>query len=166
MLSESKTEHDLLNNVSALRFLIIDGYPKQPRDELQDAGMKLAWELYTDMLLQHLPQAVYEVLLPSDPDVAMPSAKDLHRYAGIIWTGCNLTIYDTANPSVSSQIELAKNYQKYEKKVYMLPKNLDEEVARLHLDKLGVKLTKMTQQQADYIGVPLEGPYKPDHYRY
>ena len=48
----------------------------------------------------------------------------------------------------------------------MLPKKLDEEVARLHLDKLGVKLTKLTKEQADYIGVPVDGPYKPDHYRY
>jgi len=50
--------------------------------------------------------------------------------------------------------------------VYTLSKKLDEEVARLHLEKIGVKLTKLTKQQADYIGVPLEGPYKPDHYRY
>jgi GMP synthase (glutamine-hydrolysing) len=92
-----------------LRFLIIDGYPKQSRDELEQAGMKLAWKLFADMLLQHLPQAVYDVLLPSDPGVDMPSAKDLHGYAGIIWTGCNLTIYDTSNRSVLSQIELAKN---------------------------------------------------------
>jgi GMP synthase (glutamine-hydrolysing) len=92
-----------------LRFLIIDGYPKHSRDELQDAGMKLAWKLYADMLLQHQSQAVYDVLLPSDPGVNMPSAKELHKYAGIIWTGCNLTIYDTANPNVRSQIESAKN---------------------------------------------------------
>jgi len=92
-----------------LRFLIIDGYSKQSRDELQAAGMKLAWELYADMLLQHQPQAVYDILLPSDPGVDIPSAKELHKYAGIIWTGCNLTIYDTANSNVTSQIELAKN---------------------------------------------------------
>ena len=54
----------------------------------------------------------------------------------------------------------------YAKKVYMLPKTLDEKVARLHLDHLGVKLTELTRDQADYIGVPVEGPYKPDHYRY
>ena len=54
----------------------------------------------------------------------------------------------------------------YERKVYMLPKHLDEKVARLHLDKLGVKLTKLTKEQADYLSVPVEGPYKPDHYRY
>jgi adenosylhomocysteinase len=53
-----------------------------------------------------------------------------------------------------------------ENKVYTLPKKLDEKVARLHLGKLGVKLTKLTKEQAGYIGVPEEGPYKPDHYRY
>ena len=65
-----------------------------------------------------------------------------------------------------AQIDLWKNRDKYEKKVYILPKYLDEEVARLHLEKIGVKLTKLTQEQADYIGVPINGPFKPDHYRY
>ena len=54
----------------------------------------------------------------------------------------------------------------YKNDVYVLPKHLDEKVAALHLDKLGVKLTKLSQKQADYIGVPVEGPFKPDHYRY
>ncbi len=63
-----------------------------------------------------------------------------------------------------AQIELATG--KYEKKVYTLPKKLDEEVARLHLGRLGVKLSQLTQIQADYLGVPVEGPFKPDHYRY
>ena len=67
---------------------------------------------------------------------------------------------------VLAQIELWTNRDAYENKVYMLPKKLDEEVARLHLDKLGVRLTQLTQEQADYIDVPVEGPYKPDHYRY
>ncbi|HEY8668632.1 MAG TPA: adenosylhomocysteinase [Tepidisphaeraceae bacterium] len=65
-----------------------------------------------------------------------------------------------------AQIELATNKGKYEKKVYVLPKHLDEKVARLHLEKLGVKLTKLSKEQADYIGVPVEGPYKSDQYRY
>ncbi len=63
-----------------------------------------------------------------------------------------------------AQIELAG--KEYEKKVYTLPKTLDEEVARLHLERLGVKLTKLTHEQADYLDVPVEGPFKPDHYRY
>ncbi len=65
-----------------------------------------------------------------------------------------------------AQIELWTNPKKYEKKVYTLPKHLDEKVARLHLAKIGVKLTKMSDRQATYIGVPADGPYKPDHYRY
>ncbi len=65
-----------------------------------------------------------------------------------------------------AQIELRKNADVYENKVYMLPKKRDEEVARLHLDKLGVELTVLSQDQADYIGVPVDGPYKPEHYRY
>ena len=67
---------------------------------------------------------------------------------------------------VMAQIELHQNADTYEKKVYVLPKKLDEKVARLHLDKLGVKLTPLSPRQAEYIGVPLEGPYKPEHYRY
>ncbi len=67
---------------------------------------------------------------------------------------------------VLAQIDLWKNRDKYEKKVYRLSKKLDEEVARLHLKKIGVKLTKLTPEQADYIGVPVDGPYKPEHYRY
>jgi adenosylhomocysteinase len=63
-----------------------------------------------------------------------------------------------------AQLDLWQN--KYEVGVYRLPKKLDEEVARLHLNQLGVKLTKLTSEQAEYLGVPLEGPYKPDHYRY
>jgi adenosylhomocysteinase len=65
-----------------------------------------------------------------------------------------------------AQIELWTNPGKYEKKVYTLPKHLDEKVARLHLAKIGVKLTELSKKQADYIGVPVEGPYKPDLYRY
>lgn len=67
---------------------------------------------------------------------------------------------------VLAQIDLWNNRDVYKPSVYTLSKKLDEEVARLHLDKIGVKLTKLTQEQADYIGVPLEGPYKSEHYRY
>ncbi|HEX7325614.1 MAG TPA: adenosylhomocysteinase [Rhodanobacteraceae bacterium] len=65
-----------------------------------------------------------------------------------------------------AQIDLWKNRDTYEKKVYRLPKKLDEEVARLHLAQIGVKLTKLSQKQSDYLGVPVDGPYKADHYRY
>jgi adenosylhomocysteinase len=67
---------------------------------------------------------------------------------------------------VMAQIELHTNNEAYAKRVYTLPKRLDEKVARLHLDKLGVKLTELSKDQASYIGVPVDGPFKPDHYRY
>jgi adenosylhomocysteinase len=63
-------------------------------------------------------------------------------------------------------LDLWKNRTLYKPAVYVLPKNLDEEVARLHLEKIGVKLTKLTKDQSDYLGIPVGGPYKPSHYRY
>jgi adenosylhomocysteinase len=67
---------------------------------------------------------------------------------------------------VIAQMELFAHRESYENKVYILPKHLDEKVARLHLQKIGANLTQLTQEQADYINVPVDGPYKPDHYRY
>ena len=65
-----------------------------------------------------------------------------------------------------AQMELFNNAAEYGNKVYVLPKHLDEKVARLHLDALGVRLTTLTKEQAEYIGVPVDGPFKPDTYRY
>jgi adenosylhomocysteinase len=65
-----------------------------------------------------------------------------------------------------AQIELAERGETYERKVYVLPKHLDEKVARLHLEQIGAKLTRLNPRQAAYIGVPQQGPYKPDTYRY
>ena len=67
---------------------------------------------------------------------------------------------------VMAQLELWNSADSYEKKVYVLPKHLDERVARLHLEKLGVRLSRLTDEQSEYLGIPTEGPYKPDHYRY
>jgi adenosylhomocysteinase len=67
---------------------------------------------------------------------------------------------------VLAQLALWQETEKYEIGVHVLPKELDEEVARLHLDQIGVKLTKMSAKQAEYFGFPVNGPYKPDHYRY
>src|SRR5690606_41219349 len=102
-----------------------------------------------------------------------PSGNSIYLLAEgrLVKLGC-----DTGHPSFVmsnsfsnqnlAQIDLWENKGKYEKVVYRLPKKLDEEVARLHLEKIGVKLTKLTQGQADYLGVPVDGPYKPEHYRY
>ena len=67
---------------------------------------------------------------------------------------------------VLAQMDLYENGKQYENQVYVLPKELDEKVARLHLDQLGVHLTELQQDQADYLGIPTKGPFKPEHYRY
>ncbi|CAG0901735.1 unnamed protein product [Cyprideis torosa] len=67
---------------------------------------------------------------------------------------------------VLAQIEIWKHPQRYPMGVHIMPKKLDEEVARLHLSHLGVKMTKLTPDQAEYLGVPVDGPYKPEHYKY
>jgi adenosylhomocysteinase len=67
---------------------------------------------------------------------------------------------------VIAQIELFTHTDFYERRVYTLPKHLDEEVARLHLEKLGVRLTELSEAQSSYLGIPAQGPYKPEHYRY
>jgi GMP synthase (glutamine-hydrolysing) len=90
------------------RYLIIDGYSKASRDALKAAGMQTAWNLYVNLLKQHVTDAEYDILLPSDPGVTMPTSEELTAYAGILWTGCNLCVMDTDNPSVAAQIELAK----------------------------------------------------------
>jgi adenosylhomocysteinase len=67
---------------------------------------------------------------------------------------------------VLAQIEIWNNHKEYQNNVYVLPKHLDEKVAYLHLDKLGAKLTKLSDDQADYLNINKKGPFKPDHYRY
>ncbi len=92
---------------SALRFLIIDGYPKKSRDEFDEVGMTLSYKLYANMLHRYLPDAETHVWLPSDT-ADLPDGLDLEAYDGVLWTGCNLTIYDTADPRVTRQVDLAR----------------------------------------------------------
>jgi adenosylhomocysteinase len=115
----------------------------------------------------------WEEVKPQVDEVVFPDNKRLIVLAKgrLVNLGCG-----TGHPSfvmsasftnqVLAQIELWTNHGKYENKVYVLPKHLDEKVASLHLDKLGVKLTKLSEKQASYIGVGPKGPFKPEHYRY
>ncbi len=110
---------------------------------------------------------------PQVDEVIFPDGKKLILLAEgrLVNLGCatghpSFVMSNSFTNQVMAQIELWTNRAAYEKKVYMLPKILDEKVARLHLGKLGVKLTTLTKEQADYIGVTVEGPYKPDFYRY
>lgn len=93
---------------NSFNFLIIDAYSAESRDELKAAGMKSAWQLYVSMLKKFLPEAVYDVLSPTYPAAKMPTNSELEAYSGIIWTGCNLCINDTDEPSIRHQVELAR----------------------------------------------------------
>ena len=110
---------------------------------------------------------------PQVDQYVMPSGKKLIVLAEgrLVNLGCgtghpSFVMSNSFTNQVMAQMELWANHKNYENKVYVLPKHLDEKVARLHLEKIGVKLDKLTSSQAEYLGVKVEGPYKPDHYRY
>ncbi len=110
---------------------------------------------------------------PQVDKYAFPDGREMYLLAEgrLVNLGCatghpSFVMSNSFTNQVLAQLDLWKNRDKYGKMVYRLPKYLDEEVARMHLDKIGVKLTKLSKEQADYIGVPVKGPYKSDHYRY
>jgi adenosylhomocysteinase len=123
--------------------------------------------------LQALPGATRENIKPQVDKWTMPNGRTIVLLSeGRLFNLGNATGHPSFVMSTSftnqvlAQIELYVRNEQYEKKVYVLPKHLDEKVARLHLDALGVKLTELSKKQAEYIGVTVEGPYKPDTYRY
>ena len=115
----------------------------------------------------------WEEIKPQVDHVIFPDGKRIILLAKgrLVNLGCatghpSFVMSNSFTNQVLAQLELWNRQGDYENKVYILPKKLDEEVARLHLEQIGAKLTDLTQQQADYIGVAVEGPYKPEHYRY
>ena len=123
--------------------------------------------------LQAMPGAKRETIKPQVDKWTMPNGRTIILLSeGRLFNLGNATghpsfvMSNSFTNQVLAQIELFVRNEQYGKKVYVLPKHLDEKVARLHLDALGVKLTELTKQQAEYIGVTVEGPYKPDTYRY
>jgi len=131
-------------------------------------------EIQVNALFNDPTLKVHEIK-PQVDQVEWPNGKRLTVLARgrLVNLGCatghpSFVMSNSFSNQTLAQIELwtNRNTGKYEKKVYVLPKHLDEMVARLHLDQLGAKLTKLTPKQAAYIGVPVEGPFKPDHYRY
>lgn len=120
-----------------------------------------------------LKKYTWENIKPQVDHIIFPDGKRIIMLAEgrLVNLGCatghpSFVMSNSFTNQVLAQIELWKNAGSYENKVYVLPKSLDEEVARLHLEKIGVKLTQLTQEQADYISVDVNGPYKPDYYRY
>jgi adenosylhomocysteinase len=115
----------------------------------------------------------WETIKPQVDHVTFPDGKKIIVLAEgrLVNLGCatghpSFVMSNSFTNQVLAQIELWKNSANYENKVYFLPKKLDEMVARLHLQKIGVNLTTLSKEQADYIGVAVEGPFKPDYYRY
>ncbi len=115
----------------------------------------------------------WENIKPQVDHVVFPDGKKITILAEgrLVNLGCatghpSFVMSNSFTNQVLAQIELWESSDKYEKQVYFLPKHLDEKVARLHLEKIGVHLTTLSNVQADYIGVPVEGPYKPEYYRY
>lgn len=115
----------------------------------------------------------WDSIKPQVDHVTFPDGKKIIVLAEgrLVNLGCatghpSFVMSNSFSNQVLAQIELWGHSEKYRNKVYFLPKHLDEMVARLHLKKIGVKLTTLSQEQADYIGVPVDGPYKPDYYRY
>lgn len=115
----------------------------------------------------------WDTIKPQVDHVTFPDGKKIIVLAEgrLVNLGCatghpSFVMSNSFTNQVLAQIELWKNSGNYDNKVYFLPKQLDEMVARLHLKKIGVQLTTLSQEQADYIGVPVQGPYKPDYYRY
>jgi len=115
----------------------------------------------------------WENIKPQVDHVIFPDGKRIIVLAEgrLVNLGCatghpSFVMSNSFTNQVLAQIELWKNSEQYENKVYFLPKKLDEMVARLHLKKIGAHLTTLTKEQAEYIGVDVEGPYKPEYYRY
>jgi adenosylhomocysteinase len=123
--------------------------------------------------IESLQQLEWINIKPQVDHIVFPDGKKLILLAEgrLVNLGCatghpSFVMSNSFTNQTLAQIELWQNPDKYGNKVYVLPKALDEKVARLHLDKIGVKLTQLTKKQADYIGVSEEGPYKADYYRY
>ncbi len=127
----------------------------------------------SEIQISALKNLVWEEVKPQVDEVVFPDAKRLIVLAKgrLVNLGCatghpSFVMSASFTNQVMAQIELWRNHAEYENKVYFLPRHLDEKVARLHLDKVGAKLTGLTAKQAEYIGVPVDGPYKSEHYRY
>lgn len=127
----------------------------------------------TEIQVESLRQYPWTNIKPQVDQIEMPGGKKLILLAEgrLVNLGCatghpSFVMSASFTNQVMAQLELWDNHESYKRNVYMLPKQLDEKVARLHLDHLGAKLTKLTAKQAEYLGLDVDGPYKPDHYRY
>jgi adenosylhomocysteinase len=127
----------------------------------------------TEIQVASLRNMKWHEVKPQVDEIEFPDGKRIILLAQgrLVNLGCanghpSFVMSSSFTNQVLAQIELWTNHKKYDKKVYVLPKHLDEKVAALHLARIGAKLTKLSKEQADYLGVPVNGPFKKDWYRY
>ena len=172
-MEDAAPEGDIFVTATGCMDVITDEHFMMMKDEAIlcnighfDSEIKIAW-------LESNPEVKEIPIKPQVDRFVLPNGKGLVVLAKgrLVNLGCatghpSFVMSNSFTNQVIAQIELWENHSQYEVGVYTLPKKLDEKVAALHLKKLGVKLTKLTKEQADYINVPVEGPFKPEHYRY
>jgi S-adenosylhomocysteine hydrolase len=127
----------------------------------------------SEIQVAELKNFKWDNIKPQVDEIEFPDGKKIILLAEgrLVNLGCatghpSFVMSASFSNQVLAQIEIWNNYENYENKVYVLPKHLDEKVAYIHLEKLGVKLTELSNSQADYLNLSKEGPFKPDHYRY
>ncbi|NRA45017.1 MAG: adenosylhomocysteinase [Oligoflexales bacterium] len=172
-MEDAASEGDIFVTATGCLDVITDEHFMAMKDEAIlcnighfDSEIKIAW-------LENNPEVKEIAIKPQVDRFVLPNGKGLIVLAKgrLVNLGCatghpSFVMSNSFTNQVIAQIELWENHSQYEVGVYTLPKKLDEKVAALHLKKLGVKLTKLTKEQADYINVPVDGPFKPEHYRY
>jgi adenosylhomocysteinase len=170
-MDEAAGEGDIFVTATGNYHVITGRHMEQMKDEAILCNIGHFDSEIEMIYLEDTPECVKEEIKPQVDKWRLKSGRSVIVLAEgrLVNLGCatghpSFVMSNSFTNQCLAQMELAK--ADHEKKVYTLPKKLDEEVARLHLGRIGVKLTKMTQEQADYLDVPIEGPYKPDFYRY
>lgn len=163
---------DIFVTTTGNKHIITNNHMHQMKDQAIVCNIG-HFDLEIDIASLNGDQYTWENIKPQVDHVIFPDGKRIIILARgrLVNLGCatghpSFVMSNSFTNQVLAQIELHENHENYQNQVYVLPKKLDEEVARLHLEKVGAKLTELTPEQADYIGVKVKGPYKPEHYRY
>jgi adenosylhomocysteinase len=169
-MEEAATKADIFVTATGCRDIITHDHMKKMKDQAIVCNIG-HFDLEIDVA--SLRKYKWDNIKPQVDQIIFPDKKRITLLAEgrLVNLGCatghpSFVMSNSFTNQVLAQIELWKNSEKYEKKVYVLPKHLDEKVAALHLKKVGAKLTKLTDVQADYLGVAKKGPFKPEYYRY
>jgi adenosylhomocysteinase len=169
-MDEAVTEGDIFVTATGCCDVIVDRHFRAMKDQAIVCNIG---HFDNEIDVAGIEKYRWEEIKPQVDHVIFPDGKRIILLAKgrLVNLGCatghpSFVMSNSFTNQVLAQIEIFAHTENYPIGVYVLPKKLDEEVARLHLDKIGARLTHMSQSQADYIGVTVDGPYKPEHYRY